>query len=242
MITSTSNNTIKEYKKLKQKKYRDQVQLFMIEGEHLVQEAIKHKALNTLITTDESIIDFDNRILVSSNVFEALSNQQSSSGLIGICSYLDCKVDTDKDIIALDNVQDPGNVGTILRNALAFNYKNILISNDSVDIYNPKCIQASQGSFFDLNIERVNLLEVLPELKKSDYTLIGTSLSKAQALTKDITLTSKNIITFGNEGSGMKEEILNLMDINYFIPISGIDSLNVASASAIMMYQLNKKD
>jgi len=238
MITSTSNKQIKEFKKLKQKKYRDQYQQFMIETEHLIQEALKLNKLDYLITTDQTNIDFEPTLLVSDHVFESLSNQKSSSGMIGICSYLDSTLSNDS-IIALDNVQDPGNVGTILRNALAFNYKNILIGKDCADIYNPKTIQASQGAIFQLNIEVVDLEDKLKSLKE-DYTLISTSLDNAQALTKDTSIKDKYILILGNEGTGVKQEILAMSDVNYYIEINNIDSLNVASASAIMMYQLHK--
>ncbi|WP_423364368.1 TrmH family RNA methyltransferase [Mycoplasma sp. P36-A1] len=242
MITSTTNSTIKQIRKLKQKKYRDQNKQFLIESMHLIQEAIKHKSLELVITTDENYNLSTEYIVVSSNVFEALSNQQSSSGYIGLCTYLNNEIDYNSDIIAIDRIQDPGNCGTILRNALAFNYKNIIMNLNSVDIYNPKTIQASQGAIFGLNIISEDLLDNIDKYKANNYKLIGTSIENAKTLNKNTTINEKTMIFLGNEGQGMSKELLNKMDTNFFIPIDNIDSLNVASASAIMFYQLSQKN
>lgn len=242
MITSTSNNKVKEIRKLKQRKYRDETKQFMIEGQHLIEEALKYKVLKTIITTDESFVSDVETILVSDNVFSALSNQQSASGLIGICDYLETKLDLNSDIVALDRIQDPGNCGTIMRSALAFNYKNLILNQGSVDVYNPKSIQASQGALFGLNIQIVDFEKAFVEYKKQGYTLIGSALEKAKPLALASELQAeKRVICFGNEGQGMAKNLLDLMDVNYFIEINNIESLNVASASAIMLYELAKK-
>lgn len=242
IIKSTANEKIKYIKKLKQKKYRDLNSQFIIEGEHLVEEALKYNALKTIVTTNYDYLNKDLEVIyVDYKVMDILSNYKSSSMYLGIADYLNHKLDYSRSLVVLDNIQDPGNVGTIMRNALAFDLKNIILSDNTVDIYNPKVIQASQGAFFDLNIKVANLSAEINILKQNEYLLIGTALNNSVQLKKSTENCGKVAFFFGNEGQGLSSDVLNKMDINYHIKINNIESLNVASASAIIFYQFHSK-
>ncbi|MDF9866666.1 TrmH family RNA methyltransferase [Bacilli bacterium PM5-3] len=238
LISSISNQKIKEIKKLRMKKYRDKNKEFIVEGEHLVEEAINNDSLKTIITMDVDYVNSDYEVIyVSDIVMKSLSLLSSIPRLIGICQIIDSEVNLEKNLVVLDGIQDPGNLGTIIRNALAFNLNNFIFGLDCVDIYNPKVIQASQGALFQINFEYCNLKENILTLKDNNYTLIGTSLENGIELKKDTVCNNKKAYYFGNEGQGIKKEILDLMDVNYFIEINNIESLNVACASAIIFYQ-----
>lgn len=237
VITSMTNKFITNVNKLKQSKYRKLEKSYMIETKHLIDEAKKNQCLEYIITCDYDYKD-DNVIYVSEQIMKKLSNQISYSKYIGVCKIEEIDIDYSKHCLALDNIQDPGNLGSILRNAKAFNVNNIIISDDCVDLYNHKVIQASQGSIFSLNIKRCNLLEEINVLKNNDFKLIGTSLDNALSLELDSKLDSKSALFFGNEGQGIKQDILSKLDYNYKIRMNDFDSLNVACANAIVLYQL----
>ena len=152
VITSTSNSKIKEAKKLLDKKYSSSKRLFLIEGENLVTEAIKNNLLVELFVLDgiDINIDFD-YINVSLNVMKELSDLKSTPRMIGVSKYID-KNDLGKRIVILDDVQDPGNIGTIIRSSKAFNVDTIILSTNSVDIYNDKVLRSTQGMIFNMNI------------------------------------------------------------------------------------------
>ena len=243
IIKSISNVKIKEIKKLRLKKYRDQSKLFIVEGEHLLEEAIKTNTLKQVITTDLNYQKRDYDIIyVSENVMKHLSELNSISKYLGICIFNETTIALNDHIVVLDGIQDPGNLGTIIRNGRAFGLKNFVLSPKCADIYNPKVIQASQGALFKINFVYSNLVDYLHKLKDYDYTLIGTALSNSEVLTRDNEGFTKMALVFGSEGQGISEEILNLVDKKYYIAINDIESLNVACASAIVFYQfLTKK-
>lgn len=245
IIKSVNNEKIKKIKKLHQSKYRYEQKQFIIETWHLIEEAKKHKKLDMIITSDLDYFDNDLKVIyVSENVLKSISNLSSPSKYIGIANFFENSIDYHSDIVVLEDIQNPGNLGTILRNALAFNIKNIVLSENCVDIYNEKVIQASQGAIFQLNIIKSNINEMIIKLQDNDYCLIGTSLLNA----KEITILNafenidKNVaLFFGNEGQGLSKSTLEKMDLNYYIKIENIDSLNVMSASAILFYLLKQK-
>ena len=243
IITSVSNKKIKDIKKLKQKKYRDKEEKFIVEGWHLIESALENKVVEIIITTDINYKNIDVEVLyVKENVMKSISTLQNSSSFLAVCKQLKKDIDLSSDLVILDNIQDPGNLGTILRNSLAFAYKNIILSNDSVDIYNPKTIQASQGAIFSINYKYVDLSKQLLILKKEGYLLIGTALKNSMPLNKDVIIRDKKAFVFGNEGQGIREDLLDVMDYCYQIEIENIDSLNVSSATAIIFYQFNTKN
>lgn len=240
IINSLNNPLIKKIKKLRQSKYRKIEKEFIVESLHLIEEAARSKQLKYIITCNLEF-SFPNYkiIYVSENIIKHLSNMSTFNKYLGIVSIDEKNIDYQDNIIVLDQIQDPGNLGSILRSALAFNFKNIIISNDSVDLYNEKVIQSSQGSIFNLNIKRSNLINELEMLKEHNYLLVGSSLDKSITLNIKSNLKQKYALFFGNEGQGISKEILKELDILYKIDITNIDSLNVGVAAGIFMYQLS---
>lgn len=238
-ITSVNNPKIKEYLKLHANKHQKAQKRYIVETEHLVEEAIKAGVVDVIITTDEAY-KFDNVTYVSDNVMKKLSNLHSPSEYMAICHLTESMFDMDSNCIILDGVQDPGNVGTILRSALAFNIKNIIVSEDTANIYQHKVIQSSQGAIFSLNIKGTDLVEEIKKLKNEQYEIIGTALKNASILSKKDHY-PKYALVLGNEGQGIRKDIIKLCDELKYIEIDNIDSLNVAISAGIMMYQLQDK-
>ena len=139
LITSLDNQKIKKYLKLKIKKFRDEEKLFLIEGEHLVEEALKSDLLVDLLVLDGNIKDYHFPITyVGSKVMKKLSNMDSVPSVIGVCKFLEEKEITGNRVLLLDDIQDPGNLGTIIRSSLAFSVFEIILNLNSVDLYNDK--------------------------------------------------------------------------------------------------------
>ena len=232
MISSVQNERIKAYAKLNEKKYRDETNLFIIEGLHLVEEAKKYGIIKEVITTNSNI----EGTLVSEEVMKKITNQKSVVEVCAICNRIESKNITDK-ILILDNIQDPGNIGTLIRTAVSFNFNTIVMEN-CADVYSSKVLRATQGAIFKLNIINTNILDFIKTLK--DYKIYGTSLKNGLSL-KQIEKADKLAIILGNEGNGVREEILDITDKNIFIEIENMESLNVGIAGGILMYELGGK-
>ena len=151
VITSVDNEKIKDLKKLNNKKYRDDKNLFLIEGEHLILEAQKSGFLKEIYTTNLNFFSTINTYYVTDKVMKSISNLDNPTNMIGVCFKKDDVLKGDK-IVYLDNIQDPGNLGTIIRSCVAFNIDTLILSNDTCDLYNSKVIRATQGLLFNLNI------------------------------------------------------------------------------------------
>ena len=235
-IKSTNNKLVKDWSKLKLKKYRDISKTFLIEGDHLINEAIKSGYLDILITTDKDF-NFDNKYNVTKDIINKLSSLKNSDNkYIGISRYIKTK-DIEGNVLILDNIQDPGNLGTIIRSAIAFNFNNIIVSNNTVDLYNDKVIRATEGLIYHINYIKGNLKEEIKKLKELDYKIIGTKLNTTNNIKnyKD----SKLAIIIGNEGSGISNNILNLCDLFVTIGMDNkVESLNAAVAASILMSEI----
>lgn len=245
-ITSTSNELVKNWSSLKLKKYRDETRTFLVEGEHLVMSALKKGIVLTQIYVNDLPSYFNSEIPtyeVTYQILEKITNTKTPQKVAAICSYLDKPSLKNKNkIIALDRVQDPGNGGTIVRTALAFDYDAILISEDSFDIYNDKFIRSTMGSFFDIDIIRNNLYDKLLFLKDDKYDIIVTILNSKSLDYKHFIPNNKFVLVLGNEGQGISKEIIDLSTHQVYIPISSkIDSLNVSIAGAICMAKFSEK-
>ena len=240
MIESLDNSKIKSLRKLKEKKYRDKEKLFLIEGEHLVIEAYKTNLLKEVILCNKEL-DIDvPKIYVSEKVMNTLSDLQSKVGIIGVCEIKENILDYKDNILILDGVQDPGNLGTIIRSALAFNIKNIVLSKDTVDLYNTKVLRSAEGNNFHLNIVRDDLEKVITTLKEKKYVIYGTDVVDGIDI-KDVKNKEKYAIIMGNEGNGIKEYIKKMVDKNIYIPMNeNCESLNVGVSASIILYELNK--
>lgn len=239
IYSSLDNKKIKDIKKLNEKKYRDEVGLFLVEGEHLVKEAYDTGYLLYTIALDgiTPLIDKDT-VYVTDKVMKYLSGLDTYPALMGVCKK---KNDTLKGqhLLLLDDVQDPGNLGTIIRSASAFDIDTIVISLKSADIYNPKVVRATQGLLFHTNIIVSPLEELIIKLKEDGYTILGTKVDGGVPI-KTIEVSSYALI-MGNEGSGVSKHILDLCDIYAYIPINDkCESLNVGVATGIILYELSR--
>lgn len=241
VYTSIDNKKIKEIQKLNQKKYRDETNTFLIEGLHLVEEAYKNGYLKTLILEEHENINLDiETIYVSENVLKYISNLDTPQKVIGICNKLKEK-QYKNNVLLLDNIQDPGNLGTIIRSAVAFNIDTIILSSDTVDLYNPKVIRATQGLIFYTNIIISDLKLIIDELKEKNYKIIGTSVVNGNNV-KSLAKSEKFAIIMGNEGNGVKKDILNKCDDFIYIKMNpNCESLNVAVATSIILYELDSR-
>lgn len=238
-ITSINNEKVKFWTKLNEKKFRDLNNLFLVEGDHLVSEALKHGIVKEIITTNNEKYDVDT-YYVSDKVINKISKQKSGTNVIAVCEKLKEKKIGNK-ILILDNIQDPGNLGTIIRSAVAFNIDTIVLSLDTVDLYNDKVIRSSEGMMFNINIIKKDLNSFINELKSNDYEIIGTNVSKGKDI-NDINLKSKFAILMGNEGTGLKVELQELCDEFLYIKMNELcESLNVGVATSIILYEIAKR-
>lgn len=242
VITSIDNKKIKKYASLKLSKNRKQEKLFLVEGEHLCEEANKKGILVDLIMEENTKITFSYQgeiTYVTSNVLKKLSSLTNYSKVIGICKIIENKNITGNHLLLLDDIGDPGNLGTIIRSSKAFNIDTIILSTNSVDIYNDKVLRSTEGMLFDMNILYLDLVNIIPKLKKEGYLILGTDVSSGVDIRS--IKTSKYALIMGNEGHGVREEIKNLCDKNINIKMNNAcESLNVAVATSILLYELSR--
>ena len=246
MITSVKNQTIKNWAKLKQKKYRREQSSFIVEGEHLVEEAINSDwQVETIVVSEgyESTFDLQNQEVryVSNHVFESLAETKTPQGILAIVKM---KLFTDyatNRVLLLDAVQDPGNLGTIIRTADAAGFDAIILGEGTVDLYNDKVIRASQGSIFHLPIIEADLSRKIDQLKESNVTICTSTLEEAVPV-QTVDWPEKVALIVGNEGAGVNHLLIEKSDLLVRIPIYGqAESLNVSIAAGIMMYQMQLK-
>lgn len=238
-ITSIHNEIVKYACSLKNNSDIKKEKRFLIEGEHLLEMSKLY--LETVFTTKKLKLDDSiNQYIVNKEILKKISSSISVPDVIGLCRFIDSKIDYTKPILYLDAIQDPGNVGTIIRTALAFKFRNIILSTDSSYLYNQKVIQSSQGAIFEVNIESGDIGTIKLLKEKYKYKIFGTSLSTVSKNLDNVVLdNNKFVIIFGNEGNGIKKEIENLCDLLIKIEISSsIDSLNVGVAAGIILYKI----
>lgn len=248
-INSLDNSTIKKIKKLKQRKYREEEKKFLAEG----RKFLDFTYTPDLIILKENFEDFENittklerfdcrKIVVNDRIFKELTSQENSQGVILVYPYCETNIEKiNNNIIVLDKVQDPGNLGTIIRVADAAGFKDIILSKGSVDCYNEKCVRSSMGSIFNMNIVYMEELQLIHFLKEKKYKFLVTALENNSIEYTDITLNEKNAIIFGSEGNGVSDNFLKAADETVIIPIYGsAESLNVAMASGIILYKVRE--
>lgn len=253
LISSKDNETIKQIRKLKDKKYRDQNNEFIIEGIKLLKEAIQEKAKIKIIvvcddcekngTLDKKLlyeIAKYNCIYVTEKVFNLITDVSNPQGVLAVVeknnNIKDINFDDDL-ILILDNLQDPGNLGTIIRTLDSINLKQIIISKGSGDVYNPKVVRSSMGAIFRVKVlESDDLEKTIKEIKKHKFTVMATDLNTNSSIYDE--KYSKCAIIIGNEANGVSEEILNLADKKIKIPMLGkTESLNASVATGIILYE-----
>ena len=255
LINIKYNEIIKNIKKLKEKKYRDQTGEYIIEGIKLVQEAINENAKISKIVVCEvceadggipkdlmyEIAKYD-CIYVSKKIFEAISDVNTPQGILAVikkCSEMpQQEILYNEDIIVvLDGVQDPGNLGTILRTVDSVNLKQIILSQKCADPYNPKVVRSTMGAIFRLNIiESKNIVETIKDIKKNKYKILTTSLEANESIyTANL---NKKAIIIGNEANGVSKEVLEMANEKVKIPMLGkTESLNVSVATGVILYE-----
>ena len=244
LITSLNNEKIKEYIKLKEKKYRKINNLFIIEGEHLVREAYKKGLLKELILLEGTTLDIDvDTIYTTKEIINKITDLETSPNILGVCKIINNDKLVGNKYLILDNIQDPGNLGTIIRSAKAFNIDTIILSKDTVDLYNPKVVRATQGIMFHINIIITDIEYVINDLKKNGIKIFGTDVNSGMPPSSIPSIDKENFaLIMGNEGSGVKKEIKNLCDENLYIKMNNeVESLNVAVATSIILYEFNRR-
>lgn len=233
VIKSSKNNLIKMINKLKKKKFRNEKNLFLIETRKMIDEAIKsNRNIEYIIQKESNELVYDNSIFIEDKLFNEISNLVTPDGYMAIVS----KYNEDKlseNILILDNIQDPGNMGTLIRSAEAFGY-NTIISINSVDYYNEKVLRSTMGSIFRLNLIETNY-EFINTL--NDYKIYIADMNGEDF--REIESSQKKAIVIGNEGNGISEEIKKIPHKLVKIPMQGkVESLNAAVSGSILMSTL----
>ncbi|MFC7061578.1 TrmH family RNA methyltransferase [Halobacillus seohaensis] len=240
MITSVTNSKVKEWKKLQKRKYRDKLAEFLVEGEHLVEEALRSEWLvkEVIIRESASFTISENLPVhyVSRQVFEEIAETQTPQGVAAIVQKKDSSYEASPYTLLIDAVQDPGNLGTLIRTADAAGFDQVIIGKGSVDAFNEKVIRSTQGSLFHVPIIQGELEDYAAKMKNAGILIYAATLEGAKPY-KQFTPQGKVGLIVGNEGQGIRKELLPHADENVYIPIYGqAESLNVAIAAAILMY------
>lgn len=255
-ISSKDNQKIKELIKLRDdSKERFEKSLFYVEGERIINDTPTH-LLKRLYIKESLFNKFDSIInknsacdinILPDGLYEKVKDTINSQGIIAVVkkqvnndikSYI--SLNKNQQILVIDNIQDPGNLGTILRVAEAANFFMIVLSSDTCDVYNTKCIRSSMSSIFRLNIYiSHNLTEDIKYIKDNDYKVYASALCDNSEIYNKIKYNNKSALIIGNEGSGIKKEIIDMSDKIIKIPMKGkIESLNVSVATGILCYEI----
>lgn len=253
VISSKDNETIKNIRKLKEKKYRDLKNEYIIEGIKLVKEAIEENVnIKTIIVCDdcEKNGTLDKKLLyeiarfncmyVTEKVFNLLTDVSNPQGILAVVekNNNNQEINYNQDLILiLDNVQDPGNLGTIMRTADSINLKQIIVSKGCGDVYNPKVVRSTMGAIFRVEIiEKDDLIETIKEINKQGFKTMATDLETNSSIYDE--QYEKSAIIIGNEANGVSEELLNIVDKKIKIPMFGkTESLNASVATGIILYE-----
>ncbi|MGX7417518.1 TrmH family RNA methyltransferase [Carnobacterium gallinarum] len=250
-ILSTKNDRVKQWKKLQTKKGREKSGTYLIEGYHLLDEALKNQAtLLAVIISEENqsnklLLNEDiPQFMISTEIAKQLSETETSQGIFAVIKMVSLtkeNLDLTKPYLFLDNVQDPGNVGTMIRTADAAGFGGIVLGKGSVDLYNSKVLRSMQGSHFHLPIFQEDLTDWFALFKEHQIPVYGTELNEAAASYQTISPMDRFALVMGNEGNGMSESLLKATTKNLYIPIAGqAESLNVAVAAGILMFSLKR--
>lgn len=240
-ISSLSNDKIKSLLNLRKRSERYNKKLFLVEGLHLTEEAYKNGLLETVLSTSIDLLNkFENtkQILVTDPIINKLSTTSTPQNIIGVVKMRQTKLSKTNKYIVLDDINDPGNFGTIIRTSLALGVKDIIVSSNTVDEYNEKTLRGTQGAIFKANIVRMDLKEAFEFLKEQKIKIITTSLETKKEL-KDLEKEERFAVVLGNEARGISDISKSFSDESIIIPLQNdIESLNVAVAFSIVLYNL----
>lgn len=246
IIESMSNPLVKNLKKLKEKKYRKETGRYIVEGINLCLEFLHHQPeyVEMVIATPEKaelVPENFSVTKVDEKVMEAISETKSPQGLMAVGKIPNESFDFSEMslIVYLDNVSDPGNVGTIIRSADAFGADAVLMAPECADLYNPKTVRSTMGSMFHIPVVyEKEYLNTIKECADNGFTIVTGSLDGAVEPYKIDFSNGKYIICLGNEAHGVSDELVDLGGQKVKIPMSGkAESLNVAVAGAILLYE-----
>ncbi|MBP5679237.1 MAG: RNA methyltransferase [Bacilli bacterium] len=243
LITSLENQKVKDLVRLQQKKYRDLTGTYLVEGEHLVEEAYQNHVLLEVFVLEGVTVSFDGNVTeVKEEVMKKISSLESPPSMVGVCRKQESHEIFGNHILLLDGIQDPGNLGTMIRSSLAFDVSTIVLSPDCVDVYNPKVLRGTQGMIFAIPIVSMPLEKAISSLREKGIPIYGTSVEEGvDVSTLDTTEKEKYALVMGNEGRGISSEVFALCDKNLYISMnSKVESLNVGVACSILLYELGR--
>lgn len=246
MVTSKDNASYKTWLKLAQKKYRYAEQLFLVEGAHLVSEAAEAGVLVELIVCED--VHFEREEVVKNSpvktthlsrpLFEKLASTVTTAGVMGVCRMLKKPISKTNRLLLLDAIQDPGNLGTLLRSALAFGFDGVILSPDTVDVYNPKVVRATQGALFKLAMHQTDLNAYMADLKKQGVLIYAATLTQEAQPLEFLPAAKQLAFVLGNEGAGIRPEIVEACTGSVIIEMAPeVESLNVGVAGSILMHR-----
>ena len=255
VITSKDNEIVKEVKKLKEKKYRDQSNKFVIEGTRILADAINENAdIDIIVICEECVKNIEkkmmyeiakyNCIYVSEQVFNTMTDVTNPQGILAVIKRKNdlANINYNEEIIVvLDGIQDPGNLGTILRTIDSANLKQVVVSKQTADCYNPKVVRSTMGGIFRVNvIQSENLVKDLKTMQDNGFEIVVTSLNTETSV-YGIDYTKK-VIVIGNEANGVSKSVQDVANIKVKIPMLGkTESLNASVAAGIMIYEYVRK-
>lgn len=248
-ITSAQNEYIKKLSKLNSKKYREESGLFLAEGEHLAEMVYASSyEVESILMTEEYYVKNPDKfsgeiILVPESIMAKIADAKTPQGVLAVVKMPEeVKGLTCGRYIYCDNLQDPGNVGTVIRTADAFSFSGVILSRGSADVYSPKVIRSSQGSIFNIDVVTDKDTDFLIEAKKN-FKITSTALYGDCVTVKEMKVSDNQIFVIGNEGSGVSKEILDMSDEIVYIPMTGkAESLNAAVAASILMYEVTSRE
>ena len=249
MITSASNKRVKDIQKLKENKNIKKYGRYLIEGKHLVEEALDAKVVEEIIVSESfeeyNIVDsFEGELIkVTDSVLKNISDTITSQGIVAVCRIVKKELDINNysKVLILDKIQDPGNLGTIIRTADAFDFDCIILGKGTTSLYGQKVIRSTQGSNFHIDcFDNIDLSELIDEMH--EYNIFATSLKADKYIEQLDNITGKVAVVFGNEGAGVSEEILSKVNNLLKISMPGrAESLNVSIAAGIVMHYISTK-
>lgn len=247
-IQTTRNKKYKYIKSLKQKKTRFAEKRFTVEGEKSVSDAVRAGKSIYMIAVSESFykngrFDYPDGVriaVVMDELFSGLCDTVTPQGILAVIDF-DTKAeflpDKNRFYVYCDNISDPGNLGTIIRTADAAGAGGVLLSPGCADLYSPKTVRSSMGSFFNIDIRTDFDINMLQKMKESGFSLFSGALRKDSGIYTEKNYTVPSVIIVGNEANGVSEEILDISE-HIIIPIvGGAESLNAAVAAAVIMYE-----
>lgn len=254
-----ASSTLKKYRKLRQKKYREKYGWFIVEGYNYCVDAVNSDFEVEIMLTTHEFIESDHRfpkletMCKSANIpieslnqsqFDAIADTKTPQGILGVLKMAEQHYEISETgiILALDGVSDPGNAGAVVRSAHWFGINQIVFGEDSAEIYNPKLVRTAAGAIFYLPVfQKMNLLEWIPIWKKAGFT-VYTAEMKGELLTNDFKPAEKTVLIMGSESHGVSHEVSIMADKIVTIPrIGNMESLNISVAAGILMDRFTRK-